>query len=292
MTDTLPTVVVLGSLHFDVLVDAPHRPRTGETVTGRSWAPKCGGKGGNQAIAAARQNVRTVMVGAVGRDDFGQNLLDNLDRAGVDRTHVVSVGGAGSGMSVAILDDAGDYGAVIVSGSNLFVAATQCSEAVLHGAQVLVLQNEIPEAVNCAAAKIARQNGVITILNAAPARAFSTDLPEYVQILIVNAIEAEMLGGGAVDTAGEALDAARALTSAFPSVLVTAGGEGVAFADRWGAEHTVPGVAVVVASTHGAGDAFVGTFAAAMAKGVATRAAIEHANRAAAVLVSTPEAER
>ena len=199
MTKPLPKVVVLGSLHYDIMVDAPDRPRKGETVAGRSWAPKFGGKGGNQAVAAARQGARHAMVGAVGDDDFGTALLANLDRAGVDRAAVAMLDGAGSGMSVAIFDDEGDYGAVIVSGSNLAITADQCGETRLAGANVLVLQNEIPEAINEAAARLG-----------APAR--RQDDPQcragprvqdgsagLVDILVVNAIEAEMLGGGAGD---------------------------------------------------------------------------------------------
>jgi ribokinase len=116
-------VVVVGSLHYDILVDAPDRPRKGETVTGRSWAPKFGGKGGNQAAAARRQGAPTAMVGAVGKDSFGAALLEGLDRAKVDRSAVAILDGVGSGMSVAIFDDGGDYGAVIVSGANLAFAA-------------------------------------------------------------------------------------------------------------------------------------------------------------------------
>ena len=287
-----PRIVVLGSLHYDIMMDAPDRPRKGETVTGRSWHPKCGGKGGNQAVAAARSGASTAMIGAVGRDEFGAALLANLDRAKVDRAGVDVLDGIASGMSVAIFDDDGDYGAVIVSGSNLAISADRCGEARLRGADVLVLQNEIPEAANLAAAGTARRLGVKTILNAAPARAFATGLPAFVDILVVNAIEAEMLGGGVVTSTAGALDAARALTSYCAAVLVTAGGDGVAYADRAGLEHVVPAVPVIVASTHGAGDTFVGTFAAALARGQSMESCIDAANRAAARLVSTPEAER
>ena len=112
-------VVVVGSLHYDIMVDAPDRPRKGETVAGLSWSPKFGGKGGNQARAAQSQGVPTAMVGAVGNDDFGGALLAGLDRGGVDRSAVATLSGVGSGMSVAIFDAEGDYGAVIVSGANL-----------------------------------------------------------------------------------------------------------------------------------------------------------------------------
>ena len=85
---TPPLVTVFGSLHYDIMVEAPDRPRKGETVTGHAWHPKCGGKGGNQAVSAARAGVRAAMIGAVGDDDFGRALLGNLDRAGVDRRFV------------------------------------------------------------------------------------------------------------------------------------------------------------------------------------------------------------
>ena len=111
-----------------------------------------------------------------------------------------------------------------------------------------------------------------------PRRPFSTDLPDAVDVLVVNAVEAEMLGGGAVTTLDQALAAAKALTAQFRAVLVTAGGDGVAFADREGAEIRVPAVPVVVASTHGAGDAFVGTLAASLARGDEIRTAIQTAN--------------
>ena len=292
MTTASPTVIVLGSLHYDIMMDAPDRPRKGETVTGRSWRPKCGGKGGNQAVAAARQGARSRMLGAIGRDAFGDTLLANLDKAGVDRTGVAVLEGAASGMSVAIFDDEGDYGAVIVSGANLMIAPDQCGAAQLRGGHVLVLQNEISEAINRAAAAAARRLGLKTILNAAPARSFRTDLPILVDILVVNAIEAEMLGGGAVTSIASASTAARALLGQFSSVVVTAGGDGVAYADRDGREHLVPPIRVKVASTHGAGDTFVGTLAGDLAAGAAILPALEAANRAAAALVSTPEADR
>ena len=149
-------VVVVGSLHYDIMVDAPDRPRKGETVAGLSWSPKFGGKGGNQALAAEGQGVPTAMVGAVGGDDFGAALLAGLDRGGVDRSAVATLSGVGSGMSVAIFDAEGDYGAVIVSGSNLSVKPSQAHDELLRSAKVLILQNEIPEGINGDVARRAR----------------------------------------------------------------------------------------------------------------------------------------
>ena len=286
------SVVVVGSLHYDIMVDAPDRPRKGETVAGRSWAPKFGGKGGNQAIAASRQGVPTAMVGAVGGDGFGEALLAGLDRAGVERSAVTILRDFGSGMSVAIFDDQGDYGAVIVSGSNLAIRSDQVSDDLLRSAKVLILQNEIPEEVNEDVARRAKRLGVTTVLNAAPARAFKTALPASVDILIVNAIEAEMLGARSVGSREDAEAAAEFLASRFAAVVVTAGGDGVAFRDRSGQCFSLPSVPVRVQSTHGAGDMFVGTFAARLASGDSLQTALSQANEQAAKLVSTPEKDR
>lgn len=285
------SVIVAGSLHYDILVDAPDRPRKGETVTGRSWAPKCGGKGGNQAVAAARHGAPTAMVGAIGDDEFGPPLRARLAAAGVDHSAVKTLAGVGSGMSVAIFDDDGDYGAVIVSGANLSVASAAVSDDVLAQAKVLVLQNEIPEAVNAALAQRAQRHGVTVILNAAPARPFMTDLPRSVDVIVVNATEAEDLGCGAVTSLDAALTAAHKLAATYRSVIVTAGGDGVA-AVHDAQSLLLPAIPVDLISTHGAGDAFVGTFAAVLARGGSFSEGLDAANREAARIVSTPERAR
>ena len=289
VADQARDVVVVGSLHYDIVVDAPDRPRKGETLAGRSWTPVFGGKGGNQAVAARRQGVPTAMVGAVGNDAFGMALLADLDRAKVDRSAVAIIEGARSGMSVAIFDDEGDYGAVIVSGANLAISAGQAGDELLRAAKVLVLQNEIPELVNEAVARRGRPHGGVTILNAAPARPFETRLPDLVDILVVNAIEAEMLGGGKVESLADAVAAAGLLSARFKAAIVTAGGYGVAFSDRSGQRIELPGIPVVVASTHGAGDAFVGTLAARLAVGASPGDALHAANQEAARWVALPQ---
>jgi len=123
-----PVVVVVGSLHYDIMVDAPDRPRKGETVTGLAWRPKFGGKGGNQAVAAATAGADVRMVGAVGDDDFGRFLLANLSSAGVDASRVARIDGRASGMSVAISDSSGDYGASrVTSNRATFEEVFECS---------------------------------------------------------------------------------------------------------------------------------------------------------------------
>jgi ribokinase len=290
-----PLVTVFGSLHYDIAVLGPSRPRKGETVTGTSWHPKSGGKGGNQAVSAARTGVATSMIGAVADDDFGRFLLSNLERKGVDHKFVRRDATQSTGMSVAIFDDEGDYGAVIVSGSNLILGEADVSAAhgLLSKTTLLVLQNEIPDAANVVGANAVKQSGGRVLINAAPARALSSDLQPLIDILVVNAIEAEMLAGvPVVETLDGALEAARELVLTFPEVVVTAGGSGVAYANRDGEEIVIDAVKIKVESTHGAGDEFIGVLAAELASGKTMKEALQKANMAAAKLVATPEAQR
>ena len=173
------------------------------------------------------------MIGAVADDDFGRALLDNLERDGVDHRFVARCGG--TGMSVAIFEAKGDYGAVIVSGSNLTLGEKDIAAAadVVVQTAVLLQQNEVPEAANIAAARAVKAAGGRVLLNAAPARKLSDDLIALVDIVIVNAIEAEFLAGvPVVDTLHGAVEAARRLVDLCPTAIVTAGGEGVAYCDR------------------------------------------------------------
>ncbi|KQQ59583.1 MULTISPECIES: ribokinase [Rhizobium/Agrobacterium group] len=290
-----PLVTVFGSLHYDIAVMGPSRPRKGETVTGTSWHPKSGGKGGNQAVSAARTGVATSMIGAVADDDFGRFLLANLKHKGVDHTFVRRDSSLSTGMSVAIFDDEGDYGAVIVSGSNLTLgeADVNAAQELLSKTTLLVLQNEIPDAANIVGAKAVKQSGGRVLINAAPARTLSNDLQQLIDILIVNAIEAEMLAGvPVVETLDGALEAARKLAKVYPEVVVTAGGSGVAYVNHGGEEIAMEAVKVKVESTHGAGDEFIGVLAAQIACGKAMNDALQKANAAAAILVGTPEANR
>ena len=287
---TPPCAVVVGSLHYDIVVDAPHRPAAGETVTGTAWRPVFGGKGGNQAAAVVAAGVPCRMVSAVGDDGFGTFLRDRLCAAGVDDRHVATLPGQGSGMSVAIMDAGGDYGAVIVSGTNAAIAPEALDrDALWQGATHLVLQNEIPEALNIAAARAARARGLAVVLNAAPARTLSETFVPLVDILVVNAGEAEALCGVAVGSLDGARAAAEALADRFAVAVVTAGGDGVAAAGT-GLDGTrsEPGHKVRLVSTHGAVDCFIGTMVARLVEGHPLTEAIADANLTAARRVSSP----
>jgi ribokinase len=284
-------VIVCGSLHLDIVVNAPALPRIDETAVGSAWQQVCGGKGGNQAVQAARAGAKTAMLGCIGNDAFGQSLRANLENARVDVSGIRVDEVAGSGMSVAILQDNGDYGAVIVSGSNLKIGANQMAAqwATLGGGKILVLQNEVPQAVNVAIATAARAQGALVVFNAAPARALASELSKLVDVLIVNRVEAEALCGVAVANHAEARSAIGKLTNLTCAVIVTLGGDGLVVSTPSGEIVEIEPIKVKVVSTHGAGDCFVGTLAAQLAAGQSLFAACQVAHKTAAAFVSRTE---
>ena len=287
-------VAVVGSLHLDILVHASQRPRRGETLPGRSWNYKPGGKGGNQAVAAAQFGASVSMISRVGNDDFGVRLLEHLKSAAVDTQYVSVDVETGSGMSVAIVDAEGDYGAVIVSGANLHLSKSEVDKAerLIAKARVLVLQNEVPEVTNLAAAILAKDQGVRVILNAAPARPLGPEMAAKVDLLIVNAVEAEMMCGVTVTSLSTATKAAAILSDQVPAVIVTAGDLGLALTVRSEPPYTEAAHPVILLDTHGAGDAFVGALSARWASGTPLTEAVRFANAAAALFVSTPAEQK
>jgi ribokinase len=280
MTD----ILVAGALHWDTVVDAPRLPRLDETLMGSDVAYRFGGMGGNQAVAAARMGGRVTMAGAVGTDEAGQQMLRALDDAGVNLRGLQQIDGP-SGMSVAITDANGDYGAVVVSGVNKQLMSGQI--AVPGGLKVLLLQNELPMAVT--QSLIPRATGAQVILNAAPAGAIPDQVMRQTDVLIVNRIEAADLIG----KQASADDMARALLDRGPkAVIITRGPEGCILAQPGAGTTTFPAHRVTVVSSHGAGDAFCGAFAAARAKGAALDMAIRQGQAYAALVVATTPGER
>jgi ribokinase len=283
-------VIVCGSLHLDIVVQAKALPRVDETAVGTAWRQVCGGKGGNQAVQAARAGARTAMIGCIGQDEFGKTLKANLIAEKVDVSGLAVTSSAGSGMSVAILQDDGDYGAVIVSGSNLLIDTTSLQNQWnnLGGAKIVVLQNEVPDAVNVEIAKAARADAAQVVLNAAPARELSKDLLDVIDLLIVNRVEAEAMCGHSVSSMAEARQALAKLKNSSRAVIITLGGEGLILSTAAGETFEIASVPVKVSSTHGAGDCFVGTLSAELAKGQTLVDACRTANHAAAAFVSRP----
>ncbi|MGR3503380.1 PfkB family carbohydrate kinase [Pseudaestuariivita sp.] len=255
------SVFVCGSLHLDVVLRAPHLPGKDETVTGSAVDYVFGGKGGNQAVAAARMGAETRFAGRVGSDAFAERLREGLTAASVDIAQLQTGAGA-SGMSAAIVDAAGDYGAVIVSAANLEIDVSQIE--VPPVTEVVLLQNEVPEAVNLAVAEKAKAIGAQVWLNAAPARPLSPALLGGLDMVVVNRVEAEALGKIACP------------------VLTTLGSAGVFYQGK-----AFPAYAVEVISTHGAGDMFQGALAAEWVRIKDMAQAIDFAQAAAALHVSS-----
>ncbi len=278
-----PEVLVVGSLHYDIVMHASHLPARDETVAGTEVAYVCGGKGGNQAVAAAHHGARTAMIGRVGDDAQADVLLTHLADAGVDPSGVQRGAGA-SGMSVAIVEKSGDYGAVIVSGANLALDATGI--AVPEGTRVVLLQNEIPEACNLDAARKARGAGATVVLNAAPARPLPPDLVALVDFLVVNCGEAATLVGHAVAPPDDAVAAAETLAAGTRTALVSLGAEGVAVCNGRGPGAHCGAFPVDARSTHGAGDVLVGALASGLCQNTPLDTALRYAQAAAALHVS------
>ncbi len=284
-------VIVCGSLHLDIVVSAKHLPRIDETAVGSGWKQVCGGKGGNQAVQAARAGARTAMISCIGEDEFGKALSANLVAEGIDISGLAISKTTGSGMSVAILQDNGDYGAVIVSGANLKIDPAMMADqwSAFGGGKIVILQNEVPHAVNVAVARVARSQGAQVVLNAAPARELGNDLLNSIDVLIVNRVEAEAMGGIAVQDRPSARAVMPMLTSSSRSVIVTLGGDGLVVAPMSGEIVEIEPVPVRVTSTHGAGDCFVGALCAELANGRPLVDACQLANAAAAAFVSRQE---
>ena len=283
----MPITLTVGSLHYDIMVEADHLPRPDETAIGSRWYPKFGGKGGNQAVAAAKAGAHSRMIGAVGDDDFGRFLRANLMQGGVEDRFIATIPKVGSGMSVAIVDGAGDYAATIVSGANLHLSAAHLSDAQAWAdVGLLILQNEVPEAINLLAASQARQRGIPALLNAAPFRALGAEFRALIDILVVNAVEAEMMGTPPVTDLSSAAHAAHMLSTQVKTVIVTAGGAGLAAVGPDGGVIQIAADKVKVVSTHGAGDAFIGTLAVQLAAGSGLEAACRAASTAAALHVA------
>lgn len=281
-------VVVVGSLHYDIVVESPYRPEKGETVLGYKWFPKFGGKGGNQAVAAAKAGCDVTMVSAVGDDNFADFLLDTLHKNRINTEFIRQKQSVGTGMSVAIMDAEGDYGAVVVSGANLQIdTRILTDERLWSDVKMLILQNEILEQTNIIAARQAKQRNIPVCINAAPAKPLSLELSRLIDILIVNAVEARDMCGVEVNDLTSALAAADKLVETYQQVVVTAGGDGVAFVNQ-NERGTIPAKKVKLISTLGAGDCFVGHLCVSLIQGNTLRQAVEFANLKAAEHVSTP----
>lgn len=287
----MPRVVVLGSVHMDLIATAARLPAHGESVTGGTFAMAPGGKGGNQACQFARAGAQAAMVTRLGDDLFGRQLLEALGRRGVDTSHVAIDPDNPTGASTVLAGE-GDYASIIAPGAAALLSPADVDRArpAIEAADALVLQLELPVAISAYAAAIASAKGRSVILNASPAPDTVGAVPDALwratSVLVVNRVEAGRLLGGAVAPEDvEAALAALARRFGAETVVMTLGKDGslARRGDDVAAQAAFP---ANVVDAVGAGDAFLGTFATALIDGAPLAVALRRGAAAGAIAVS------
>lgn len=280
-------IVVVGSINMDLVVRVKRHPQPGETLLGSDYETHHGGKGANQAVAAARMLARSAqakstpssqglgvrMIGRVGQDAFGQQLRSALKREGIN-VHATLPIAAPTGVAFIAVDEGGQNTIIVSPGANHRLRPENLSPAEFEGARVVVLQLEIPLETVRRAAELGRQAGARVILNAAPAQKLPDRLLELIDILVVNETEAFGLSGVQPDSPEMALEVARLLAEKVPTVIITLGEQGAVWVSPEGQGHQ--GVLEVeVVDTTGAGDAFIGAVATAICEGIPLAQAVK-----------------
>ncbi len=288
------STVVFGSINMDLVARTPRLPVPGETLLGHKFFTAPGGKGANQAVAIARLGIPTQIVGRVGSDSFGQEVLKSLQTAGVNTDYVLVDETASSGVAAIAVDDAGENQIIIIPGANGRIDGTDVErlESLLLGANALLLQFEISMSAVWRATQAAREAGVKVILDPAPAQ---IEVPEelypLVDIITPNEIEAGQLVGFPVDGVEAATKAADILLQrGVGSAIVKLGAKGAVCATE---EETffVPAFPVAAIDTVAAGDAFNGGLAVALAEGLSLQQAVVWGAAAGALASTKPGAQ-
>ncbi len=283
----LSRVVVVGSINIDLVATVDRFPRAGETVPGRDLRKFPGGKGANQAVAAARLGAATTLVGAVGDDAVGGEILDFLASMGVDRHYLRVQPGAPTGTALITVCE-GENTIVVVPGANATVASGAIEAMELRGGDIVLCQLEVPLATVIAAIGHARRCGATSILNPAPALPAAARIVADCDIAVMNEVElssfAHLPIGDDTPLPRIARAAQQLRGSTSQTIVVTLGRRGavVSLPDRWIHE---PARNVEVVDTTGAGDCFCGALAAALARGAVIEAAVKFANAAASIAV-------
>lgn len=289
MTGERSDVVVLGSFMMDLVIRAPRRPERGETLVGHGLDQFLGGKGCNQAFAAARAGAATAMVGRLGADDYGRQFLGALDRDRIDVSGVVVDTEQGTGIGAPLVEDSGENSIVIIPRANHAVTPDDvvAAASVITGAKVLLLQLELPVEASVAAARCAKDAGVTVVLNPAPAVADLSAFAGLVDLLVPNEGEAALLTG-----LDDPLAAAKELQAQFGCpVVVTLGEEGSLLLHADGTNERLAAHVVDAVDTVGAGDAYCGNLGARLAAGDTLTDAARFAGAAASLSVTRPGAE-
>jgi len=281
-------VIVIGSYNTDMIIKTSRIPQPGETIIGGQFSTVGGGKGANQAVAAARAGAQVSFISRVGRDAFGREALINLKQNGVNIDYMSQDDQAPTGVASITVDEAGENSIVVASGANANLSPEDIdrAEAVIAGANVVSLQLEIPMETVAAAIRVAAKHGVQVILNPAPAHEIETELYGKISLLTPNEVEAEMLTGINIDT-DERLDQAaeRMLAKGVTRLIITLGRNGVYYRDQ-DKQLRLRAYNVHAVDTTGAGDVFNGALAAFYQNEYPIEQAISLASAAAALSVT------
>jgi ribokinase len=275
-------IVVVGSLNMDLVVRAPRLPEPGETILGSDFHNFPGGKGANQAVAAARLGGKVNMIGRVGKDSFGDSLFEEVNSEGIETKYILRDPKEATGVALITVDETGQNTIVVSSGANSRLTPIDVANAeeAFADAAVLLLQLESPLSAVARAIELAKHHGVKVVLNPAPAQMLQTKLLTQVDYLIPNQTELALLAG--VEGTDTAVSCLRGL--GVTRLIVTLGDQGVLVIEK-NKEIQLQGYAVEVVDTTAAGDAFVGAFAVALTEGKSALEAAEFGNAAGALTV-------
>jgi ribokinase len=279
-------IAVVGSLNMDLVIRSPRIPQPGETIIGSEFITVPGGKGANQAVAAARLGGEVSMIGRVGNDSFGETLLENMAASQVDTAFITRDQDSTTGVALIVVDDQGENSIVVASGANMRVSDqdVNAAESRIASADLLVLQLEIPLSTVSRAAQIAAEHGVPVVLNPAPARELPEDLLSLVDVLVPNETEAALLTGLDCKSAdGLKMAAKRLLELGTGSVVITLGKKGALLANQEFDSLEVPAFKIDPIDTTAAGDAFVAGLAVHLGTGSSLTDAIRWGNAAGAL---------
>jgi ribokinase len=278
-----PRIVIVGSANTDMVVKTQRIPNPGETVIGGEFLMAAGGKGANQAVAAARLGAHVTLIARLGTDIFGDQAIAGYEREGIDTSFIVRDAAVPSGVALIFVDTQGENSIAVASGANasLTPADVERAKEAIARADILLVQLEIPMDAVHRAIELAHDAGVQTILNPAPGQRLAPDLLAQVSVLTPNEHEIQMVAGAP----GREAAVTRILQFGTRQVLVTLGKEGVLWANAQ-TRQIVPSFEVKVVDTTAAGDAFNGGLACALGRGLSMKEAIRYANAVAAISVT------